>query len=257
MYATSGMACYDYLIGDDHVIRPEEEEFYTEKVLRLPCCYLTFEVLYPVPDVADPPVRTAGSLTFGCLASQYKITPQVVETWSEILKRSPGTKLFLKNSTLGSEANREFLFRRFSQHGVPRERIELEGPDEHYPFLAAYGRIDVALDTFPYNGGTTTSEALWQGVPVLNFRGDRWAARQSASILSAGGLKEFITDDREDYIERAVALAHAPDTLSRLTELRRDMRSRLTQSSLCNTAALARNMEALYLQMFEERRSRS
>jgi predicted O-linked N-acetylglucosamine transferase (SPINDLY family) len=257
MYATSGMACYDYLIGDEHVVLPEEEQYYTENVLRLPCCYLTFEILYPVPDVADPPVRTVGNLTFGCLASQYKITPQVVETWSEILNRSPGARLFLKNSTLGNEANREFLLRRFAQYGVPPERVETEGPSEHYQFLAAYDRIDVALDTFPYNGGTTTSEALWQGVPVLTFRGDRWAARQSTSILSAGGLEEFIAADREDYVERAVALARASNTPGRLTELRRNMRSQLAKSPLGHTAALATNMEAIYVRIFEQWRSRS
>ncbi len=252
MYATSGMTCYDYLVGDEHVILPEEEAFYTEKVVRLAGCYLTFEVSYLVPDVVDPPALTLGGITFGCLASQYKITPQVVETWSEILKRSSGARLFLKNSTLGRPANGEFLLRRFEQCGIPRSRIEMEGPAEHIQFLAAYGRIDVALDTFPYNGGTTTSEALWQGVPVLTFRGDRWATRQSTSILSEAGMEEFIAADRNDYIERAVALAHASDTPIRLTEFRRNMRSRLARSPLCDTAALAKNMERLYLQMFEQ-----
>ncbi len=252
LYATSGMACYDYLVGDEHVVLPEEEEFYTEKVVRIPGCYLTFEVSYPVPDVVDPPSLAAGSLTFGCLASQYKMTPQVVEAWSEILNRAPGTRLFLKNSTLGRQANREFLLRRFEQHGVPRERIAMEGPAEHLDFLAAYGRMDLALDTFPYNGGTTTSEALWQGVPVLTFRGDRWAARQSTSILREGGLEQFVAADLRDYVNRAVALALDPDTPARLAGLRRTMRSHLAHSPLCDTAALARHMERLYVGMCEQ-----
>ncbi len=256
MFATSGMDCFDYLIGDEQVIPPEEEKFYSEKILRLPCCYLTFEVSYPVPDVSDSPALKAGDLTFGCLASQYKITPQVVETWSEILRRSPGARLLLKNSTLGHPANRQALLQRFEQCGVPMERIEIQGPCEHFEYLAAYGSIDIALDTFPYNGGTTTSEALWQGVPVLSFRGDRWAARQSASILHAAGLGEFIAEDREDYIRRAVALAQSPDSPGRLADLRRNMRTRLTRSSLCDTAALARAMEELYQRMYEEWRQR-
>lgn len=251
MYATSGMDCFDYLVGDEHVVLPEEEAFYTEKVLRLPCCYLTFEVLYPVPEVSDPPSQSAESLTFGCLASQYKITPQVVQTWSEILGLAPGTKLFLKNAALGRAANRDFLLQRFERCGISRDRIATEGPSDHMEFLAAYGRVDVALDTFPYNGGTTTSEALWQGVPVLTFRGDRWAARQSTSILSAAGLSAFIADSRKDYIRRAVAMAHAPETPQRLAELRRRMRSRLAASPLCDAAALARHMEAIYARMFD------
>jgi predicted O-linked N-acetylglucosamine transferase (SPINDLY family) len=213
---------------------------------------LTFEVSYPVPDVVAPPVSTGAGLTFGCLASQYKITPQVVETWSDILRRSPNARLFLKNSTLGSQSHRDFLFQCFERQGIARDRIEMDGPSEHYQFLAAYGRVDIALDTFPYNGGTTTSEAIWQGVPVLTFRGDRWAARQSTSILTEANLEEFIAANREDYIELAVALARASDTPARLTEVRRTMRSRIAQSSVCDTAALARRMEELYRRIFDD-----
>jgi predicted O-linked N-acetylglucosamine transferase (SPINDLY family) len=252
LYATSGMACYDYLIGDQGVVPPEEEVFYVEKVLRVPGCYLSFEVLYAVPEVVEPPVLSAGSLTFGCLASQYKITPPVVDAWSRILLRLPGSRLFVKNATLDGEANREFLARRFERCGVARDRIAMEGGAEHSEYLAAYGHVDLALDTFPYNGGTTTSEALWQGVPVLTFRGDRWAARQSSSILRTAGLSEFVAEDLDDYVQRAVALAHAPDTPRRLAQLRRGMRSQLARSALCDTASFAGNMERLYARMVAE-----
>jgi protein O-GlcNAc transferase len=251
LYATSGMACYDYLIGDDEVIPPQEEVFYTEKILRVPGCYLTFEVLYPVPDVVDPPITSSGKLTYGCLASQYKITEPVVEAWSRILVSAQGTRLFLRNATLGSSANREFLIERFESHGVERHRITMEGPADHFDYLAAYGCIDLALDTFPYNGGTTTSEALWQGVPVVTFPGDRWAARQSTSINRAAGLDEFVCRNLDDYIFSAIALASHPDTPDRLTELRRTMRRRLACSTLCNTVDFARNMENLYGGIFE------
>jgi predicted O-linked N-acetylglucosamine transferase (SPINDLY family) len=246
MYATSGMTSFDYLIGDAHVVAPEEEQFYTEKIVRLPGCYLTFEVVYRVPDVADPPCIEVGHLTFGCLASQYKITPQVVEAWSRILARSPSSKLFIKNSSLEHAANRDHLERRFGQHGISEDRLEFAGPAEHFDFLAAYSRIDIALDTFPYNGGTTTSEAIWQGVPVLTFRGDRWAARQSTSIMLAAGLNEFVGNDVNDYVERAVRLAEDSQTPIRLRELRRGMRARLTASPLCDTAGFARAVEDKY-----------
>lgn len=251
LYATSGMACYDYLIGDDEVIPPEEETFYTEKILRVPSCYLTFEVLYPVPDVVDPPITSSGKLTYGCLASQYKITVPVVEAWSRILLSAQDTRLFLKNATLGSLANQEFLAQRFESHGVARHRITMEGPADHFDYLTAYGCIDLALDTFPYNGGTTTSEALWQGVPVVTFPGNRWAARQSTSINRAAGLDEFVCSNLDDYIFRAIALANHPDTPHRLVELRRTMRSRLACSPLCNTVDFAGNMENLYEGMVE------
>jgi protein O-GlcNAc transferase len=248
MYATSGMTCFDYLIGDEHVISADEEQFYTEKIVRVPGCYLTFDVRYRVPDVSDAPSGKAGHITFGCLASQYKITPAVVEVWSRILAGSPSSRLFVKNTALGEKANRTHLAGRFRQHGIGEDRLEFDGPAEHFDFLAAYSRIDIALDTFPYNGGTTTSEAIWQGVPVLTFRGDRWASRQSTSILRTGGLDAFVADNVNDYVERAVRLADDPETPARLTELRRGMRERLAGSPLCDTAGFARNMEDIYRQ---------
>ena len=109
MFATSGLGSFDYLVGDEHVIRREEERFYSERVVRVPGSYLTFEVTYPVPDVVPPPCVKAGTLTFGCLAPQYKITTEVVEAWSRILRESPGTRLILKNVILGQPAVRDFL----------------------------------------------------------------------------------------------------------------------------------------------------
>lgn len=246
MYATSGMACYDYLIGDDHVVPAGEEEFYTEKILRVPGSYLTFEVSYPVPAVAQPPILASGRVNFGCLASQHKITAPVVESWSRILLAAPDSRLFVKNSTLGSIPNRDLLAQRFEAHGIDRDRLFMEGPSSHYDYLSAYAQVDVALDPFPYNGGTTTEEALWQGVPVLTFPGDRWAARQGASIEHAAGLHEFVAQNLDDYVSRAVDLARSPDTARRLTELRHSMRDRLSRSSLCDTAGFAQNMERLF-----------
>jgi protein O-GlcNAc transferase len=246
LYATSGMTCFDYLIGDHQVVGADEEPFYTETIVRVPGSYLTFRVDYPVPDVADPPAVTAGYVTFGCLASQYKITPPVVETWARILRRSPRAKLLLKNAALAHDANRAHLADRFSGHGVTIDRLVFEGPADHRDFLAAYARIDVALDTFPYNGGTTTSEALWQGVPVLAFRGDRWASRTSASILVAAGLGEWVVRDADEYVERAVGLANDPQTPERLGTGRREMRQRLLTSRVCDTSGFAREMEAIY-----------
>ncbi|MBU6402043.1 MAG: hypothetical protein KGS61_17130, partial [Verrucomicrobia bacterium] len=246
LYGTSGIAAYDYLIGDDQAIPPAEQSCYSEKVLRVPGSYLTFEVSHPVPEVTEPPGLSTGQFTFGCLASSYKLTPPVVEAWSRILSRCPAARLFLKNSGLNCPEAREFLAQRFARCGVSPHRLIMDGPAQHLDFLAAYRHVDLALDPFPYNGATTTMEALWQGVPVLAFSGDRWAARQSASILHAAGLAEFVADSVEDYVERAIARAHAPDALPHLAEFRRGLRRHLTGASICDTTAFARNMEALY-----------
>jgi predicted O-linked N-acetylglucosamine transferase (SPINDLY family) len=253
-FATSGMDCFDYLIGDAHVIPPGEERYYTERVLRVPGCYLTFEVAYAVPDVGPAPCEAWGAVTFGCLAPQYKITPEVVEAWAQILHGSRGSRLVLKNTVLGLPDHRRFVHEQFGRLGIPPERVDLEGPAEHYDFLGKYAEVDIALDTFPYNGGTTTMEAIWQGVPVLTFHGDRWAGRISASLMHNAGLSEFVEPDLDGYVRQAVGWANAPDTPGKLQELRRTMRERLAAAPVCDVRGFARAMEEEYLGIWEARR---
>jgi predicted O-linked N-acetylglucosamine transferase (SPINDLY family) len=150
------------------------------------------------------------------------------------------------NAALKSIWNREYLSDQFARRGVDRGRLALQGPADHFAFLEYYDRIDVALDAFPYNGGTTTMEAIWQGVPVLTFDGDRWASRTSQSLLRRTHLAEFVTKDIPSMIDFAIRLAHDPAAPARLNEMRRQMRERLQESSACDTRALAKNMERLY-----------
>jgi predicted O-linked N-acetylglucosamine transferase (SPINDLY family) len=245
-FATSGLDCFDVTLVDENVIPAAEERCYSEPVQRLPLSYLSFEVNYPVPDVTLAPCLKRGYLTFGGMAPQYKITSQVAEAWSEILKGAPSSRLVLKNTVCASEENRRFVLGLFTRCGVAPERIDLEGPAEHYAFLEKYADIDVVLDTFPYNGGTTNMEALWQGVPVLAFPGDRWAARITASMLHYAGMPEFVAPHREAMVQQAIQLASDLATPALLARLRRGMREHLQQSSLCDVARLAREMEGQY-----------
>jgi predicted O-linked N-acetylglucosamine transferase (SPINDLY family) len=257
MFATSGLDSFDYLIGDEHVIPREEEPFYTERVVRVPGSYLTFEVTYPVPDVGPPPCLKTGTLTFGSLAPQYKITTEVVEAWSAILRGASRSRLILKSVLLGQPSARNFVLDLFARSGIAPERVELDGPAEHFTFLKRYDDIDIALDTFPYNGGTTTMEALWQGVPVLTFTGDRWAARISASLVLEAGLPDFVAANLDGFVKQGVALASDPAIADRLTELRGTMRARLETSPVCHTALFARNMEASFAEMIRRSEERS
>ena len=246
MYATTGMDVFDYLIGDNHVIPPDEERFYAEKILRVPGSYLTFNVDYPVPPIAEVPCTRNERITFGSLGSQYKMTTEVVATWSRIVTNTPSSRLLLKNKHLASPSTRDFTRQLFAQHGVEGERLQLEGPEDHFDFLKGYGRVDVALDTFPYNGGTTTTEAIWQGVPVVTFSGDRWASRTSASILRTGGLGEFVADDLPGFIALATQLGSSAHTRGRLVEFRKNIRSNLQASPVCDSRGLARSVEGIY-----------
>ncbi len=246
MYATTGVEAFDYIVGDDAVIPEDEERFYSERVVRVPGSYIAFSVLYRVPEVAPPPCLAAGHVTFGSFASHYKLTGEVIAAWATILRRAPTSRLLLKNRELGAASNQEGLRESFARYGIPSERVLFEGPADHWDFLDAYARIDIALDTFPYNGGTTTTEALWQGVPVLAFNGDRWASRTSRSLLLASGLGEWCLPDLGAYIDRAVALARATQTPSELARLRSGMRGRLSAAPVCDSAALCRALETLY-----------
>jgi predicted O-linked N-acetylglucosamine transferase (SPINDLY family) len=241
----------DAVVGDREVVRPEEECEYTERVLCLPGSYLTFEVGHRAPPVVAPPCAANGYFTFGSLVSQYKLTDVVLDDWAEILRRADGARLVLANRVMQSTCNQEFVAKQFADRGVRREQLEFLRPAEHYQFLDYYSRIDVALDAYPYNGGTTTMEAIWQGVPVLTFDGDRWASRTSQTLLRRTHLAEFVAADRRAMVQSAVDMATDPQSPSRLATLRATMRERLLASPACDTAALARGMELIYRRVAE------
>ncbi len=253
MYATSGMACFDYVVGDDAVVAPNEETNYCERVVRVAGSYLTFEPSAAAPNVARAPCAASGAIAFGCLASQYKITPAVMDAWGRILLGAPASTLVLRNAALASAGVRRYVHDVLAANGVARDRVRMLGPAEHREFLGTYNAIDVALDTFPYSGGTTTMEAIWQGVPVVTFHGDRWASRTSESILRAAGLSEFVGDDLDGYVDLAVALAASPD---RVAQARHAMRERVRASDACNGERFAREMESLYRRMYDDRARR-
>jgi protein O-GlcNAc transferase len=246
MYATSGFPGVDYLIGDRHVFLPHESDRFSEQVITLSHCYLTFRVFYETPDVAAPSLGASGALTIGCLAPMYKISDGVLDAWSEIMRRVPGTRLLLRNGTLDAPSNRQFVHARLQAAGLPMDRVEFRGSAGHLDFLRTYDDIHLALDTFPYNGGSTTMEALWQGVPVACFRGDRWAARISASLAVEAGLDDFVADSSQDHVERVVRLLGDPQAAERLAEHRRSIRSHLLSRSVCDTAGITREIETIY-----------
>jgi protein O-GlcNAc transferase len=243
MYGTTGFADVDCVIGDAAVIPPEEERFCVERVRRVPHTYLAFDMFYPVPDVAPPPCALTGSVTFGSLVSAYKITGEVIASWSRILRGVPGSRLLLRNRALDHASNRADFMARFAANGIDTARLILEGGGDHFEFLRTYGRIDIALDAFPYSGATTTAEAIFLGVPMLTFNGDRWAARTSRSILLAAGLGAWVAPDQAGFEAMAIGLGLAPDGLA---SIRSGLRARVAASPACDTEGLCRALEGIY-----------
>jgi protein O-GlcNAc transferase len=249
IFGTSGMPAFDALIGDPWLVRDSEKRWYVEQVIELPLSSLTFAVNYPVPEVAPPPLRRNGFVTFGSLSSLYKINDGVVDAWTEILRRSPGSRLLVGNAHLGDPGNRRHTLARFAARGIEPERVTLLGPAAHFDFLRNYDAIDVALDTFPYNGGTTTTEAIWQGVPVIAFSGDRWISRTSASLLENAGLGAFVSKDVRGYVETAVRWG-SEKRVEALGRLRHRMRKQLKASPVTDCARLAGCIEDVYFRLW-------
>jgi predicted O-linked N-acetylglucosamine transferase (SPINDLY family) len=245
MYGSTGFPHLDALVGDASALPPDEERFCSEPIRRVSHTYLPFHFFYATPPVAPPPCLQAGHITFGSLNSAYKLTDPTLDAWCAALQAVPGSRLLMRNRGLDMASNRADVLQRFAARGVTPDRVDLQGGGSHHDFLATYDRIDLALDTFPYNGGTTTAEALWQGVPVLTTRGDRWAGRTSRSILAAAGLQAYVAPDVAGFVALAAALAADPQ---RLAERRATQREVLAGSPACDPAALCRELEAIYEQ---------
>jgi predicted O-linked N-acetylglucosamine transferase (SPINDLY family) len=190
-----------------------------------------------------------GHVTFGSFGNLAKLTPEMLQLWARLLGAVPGARLLMKSFGLASEAVRRQLIEGFGAHGVAPDRLELVRPEEAFAgHLAAYRRVDIALDVFPYNGAATTCEALWMGVPVVTLCGGTHVSRVGASVLSSAGLPELAAASPEEYLQKAATLAR--DT-GRIAALRGSMRERLRASALLDAPRFARSLERAYGDMWE------
>jgi protein O-GlcNAc transferase len=247
-WATTGLPEIDYIIADRFVVPAEHEAHYSEKPFRLPDSYLCFTPPALAVAVNDPPARRNGFVTFGSCNNVLKINTRVIALWSRLLAAVPDSRLVLRAGFLSVEAVREELGRQFAAAGVAPERLDLLSGTDRAALLATYNDIDIALDPFPYGGGTTTAEALWMGVPVVSLRGERFSGRVSESILMAVGLPGLIAADAAEYIAAAAALAADP---SRLGDLRAKLRGMVVGSSLCDAERFTKHLEAAYRAMWQ------
>ncbi|MDD4888740.1 MAG: tetratricopeptide repeat protein [Phycisphaerae bacterium] len=246
---TTGLSAMDYLLADRWEVPPGAEADYCERVLRMPDGYVCFDPPTEAPPIGPLPALENGRVTFGSFNNPAKVTPAVIATWSAILRRLPGARLLLKYRGLDNAAVSGRLRAVFAEQGIEPQRVEFAGWSEHAELLAAYNRVDLALDTFPYSGGLTTCEALWMGVPVVTYPGETFAGRHSLSHLSNVGLTETIARDLEEYVGMAVSLA---GDLPRLAALRAGLRQRVAASPLCDGSRFARNLLELLRGVWRE-----
>lgn len=242
---TTGLTSIDYRVTDAWADPPGQTDgLHTEELLRLPNGFLCYSPPVDCEPVAPLPMITNNYVTFGSFNALAKVTPQVVEQWARILASVPASRLIMKNKSFLDAGTMQRYRSMFRENGIDPDRIDLlgwvSGVSAH---MALYGQIDIALDTYPYNGTTTTCESLWMGVPVITLRGSTHVERVGASLLYRVGLHNWITESPDQYLEKAVEYASAPLQLARI---RKEMRARMQSSPLCDGPGFAHDMEQAY-----------
>jgi protein O-GlcNAc transferase len=246
---TTGLSAIDYRLTDI-IADPigEADDLHSETLLRLPNGFQCYKGDQTVIADVNLPQKSNGYITFGSFNNLSKVTPEVIQVWSKILHAIPTSRLILKNSQLNH--GKKQLLELFKQEGIAEDQIKLYGTlasmEEH---LKLYSAIDIGLDPFPYNGATTTCEALWMGVPVITLLGDRHVGRVGASILTNVGLTDFIAQDIDHYVELAIKMA---SNIEYLQDIRQGLRKKMESSPLCNGKSFACDIENAYQDMWNK-----
>jgi len=244
--ASTGLDCFDARLVD--AITDPDGALASEDLVRVPGGFLAYLPPPFAPDPGPPPFETAGRITFGSFNNLPKLTSRTVAMWAPVMRAVPDSRLVVKAKGLDENATRERYVAMFQAQGLDVSRVEFTGfVGDIGAHIARYRTIDVALDTFPYNGTTTTCEALWMGVPVVTLAGDRHAARVGASLLDRVGLGDLVAADPADFARIAALLAA---DRQRLAALRGNLRARMAASPLCDGRRLAREFESVYRNMW-------
>ncbi|MFP4312689.1 MAG: tetratricopeptide repeat protein [Alphaproteobacteria bacterium] len=240
LFNTTGVPQMDWLLTD-HIETPEgEEKWYTEKLYRMPDDYIVYYPPFYAPKVLDLPAKKNGYITFGNLNNLAKTNSYTIQIWAKILHAVPNSKLLLKGNKMNEDFVQDHLYKAFADQGIEKERVLIEGGEQHQQFLHVYNRIDIALDPHPYTGGLTTCEALWMGVPVVTLPGETFAGRHAASHLTNADMAGWIAKDEQDYIDIAVKWAQDIEGLS---NLRAGLREHVAKTPLVDGPRYARNLE--------------
>lgn len=244
---TTGLRRMDYLFSDAGLVPPERAAFYSEKIIPLPNLFNW----NPPSEIVNLPLTglpclETGQITLGYGNEGFKLNQVLLATWAEILRQLPHARLALKFRGLEDPRQAQYLLARFQALGIGPERLLLSGKTSHAAHVAWYGQVDLALDPFPYNGGVSTLEALWMGVPVISLAG---GTRASVSLLNGLQLTELLAESRLDYLTKVLHLAQAPLAL---LHYRQTLRQTLWDAPICDSRAYVRGIEAAYRHVWRQ-----
>ena len=242
----TGMKAMDYIFADNMVMPPEDARHCSEEVVELSCC-ISFAPPQDAPDVTTSPALANGFVTFGSLNRIEKISDQTLAAWSDILRKTPGSRLQLKNTAFDDKDAVSQMRNRMRAVNINIDQVDLIGRTRWYEHLATLGNVDIALDTFPNNGGITTLETLWMGVPVVAIRGKGAASRIAASIIFASGHNEWVAASETEYINIATKLASDAIVLG---DTRSNLRSEIASRPLGNPTLYAKEVEDQYRRLW-------
>ena len=243
-FASTGLRTVDYFLADPVLAAGDAEQGFTEELLVLPATHFCWQPLRPAPAAVHPPTAGRG-IVFGSFNNFTKVNDHVLRVWAEILRRVPESRLFLKADIFSEDDARAEVLERIAAAGIPTSRVDAEGNSPDY--LAAYNRMDIALDPFPYPGGGTTCDALYMGVPVVTLSGETLGSRFGASLLVNIGAEALVAHTEEEYIALAVSLAGDRQTLE---ALHTGLRGMLAQSPVMDAAGYGAAVGAAYEQVW-------
>ncbi len=246
--STTGLFAMDYRLTDNYIDVPANETLSSEMPIKLPACFYCYQPHQNSPPVNELPALQTGYVTFGCLNSYSKVTPPLLELWAAILQALPHAKLLMQNISLADATARQSFETRLNSVGIATDRVIIKNFAPVPEYLKIYHQVDIALDTYPCNGGTTTCEALWMGIPVVTLVGKRHVSRLGLSILSTLGLTDLIATTPEEYVKICIQLANR---LNYLQQLRHTMRQRMQASPLMDAPVFTRQLEEAYRQMWK------
>jgi predicted O-linked N-acetylglucosamine transferase (SPINDLY family) len=246
MLSTTGLSTMDYFLGDALMPCPGTEHLFSETVYRVPGASFCYRPAADVP-LAPSPCRERGYITFGSFHQTSKVTREVVRLWATVLHAVPGSRLLMKYRDMGTDAAQRRFAIWFAEDGIGKERLQFAAASPLAEYLAAFGEIDIALDTFPYNGGTTSLDGLWMGVPFVTLAGRLAVQRTGADILTLIGSPGLAAETWEQYLRAAVFLAEA---VPQNPDFRRNVRQALKSSSMMDEAAVVRRVEDAFRDMW-------
>lgn len=247
-FGTLGIPEIDYIISDDTLVPNDEDQYFTEKVYKLPGCHMHAD-LYNIPnDITELPYLKNGYITFGSMNNAHKISTKMIAYWAEILKGVENSKLYLDARALSSECNQNYLIQQFQEQGIEKDRLIMNASLERPKYLQSFSNIDIALDSTPYGGGTTTIETLRMGIPVITLYGNKWISRQASTFLKAIKHEELIAHDMNEYINKAIELA---SDIERLKTYRTNLKSEMKVN--LNSDDYVKKFEAAIEDMWQQK----